>query len=199
MAKVAHLPEVWLLSGNRLKEMRKANNLTQEQLTEKIQTLPENKGKARSEKSIGRMERGEMPISPEYAFLISRVLGCRVEYLLAQDDYETEAERIHAITDEHNSIFGMIETIAQLHGYSISSQEIDYGTKRLSFPADIDENEILQRAHSTGGVPYFWITSSTGAQKRIDADKLHDMFADIEDYIVYKFSNCLSRPRPFRR
>ena len=80
----------WLHSGERLRKAREQAGLTQEKLAE---LLPrDGKGRARSGKTIGRMERGECPISSKYADLLANAMGYRAQYFLLKDDYETEEQ-----------------------------------------------------------------------------------------------------------
>ena len=80
-------------SGERVRECREEQHLTLEKLAELVYELPENGGKPRSSVHIGYIERGDRELSYEWARLLSKALGVRVEYLLGEDDYKTENQR----------------------------------------------------------------------------------------------------------
>ena len=92
MENVTNDGRKYMVSGQRLKEYRKAFGLTQEELAERILALPDNKRTARSEKTIGRMERGEIAISAEYAYLLSQIFGCNPQWLRGYSDIKTSEE-----------------------------------------------------------------------------------------------------------
>lgn len=92
--------------GERLEKCRKNKGLTQKQVCDMIYELPDNNGKERNEKQIGYIENGKRSLSKEYAILFSQVFGVRYEYLMGQDDYETEADKKLAETyEESDKIF----------------------------------------------------------------------------------------------
>lgn len=78
------------ISGERVRECREEKHLTLEELAARVYELPENGGKSRSPGHIGYVERGERGLSTDWAWLLSIVLGVRMEYLLGKDDYKTE-------------------------------------------------------------------------------------------------------------
>lgn len=188
-----------LLAGKRLAECRKKRDLSQEELVEKIMLLPENNGKERNEKQISFIETGKRSISLEYARLLSKVLNCRVEYLLLEDDFETESDRIQDIIGQHTDAVSMIMQIALLNGFEVSKQMIDTELKHIRFPSDLTDDELLKRANESPGVPYVWISSKDGKKRRMEYADFCDMIGEIEDYIVFRFSNRLNGPRAFRK
>ncbi len=100
--KVTHSSEIKLPYGERIKECRKSAGYTQEQLIQKIEGLPENKCKIRSEKHLSALERGKRELSLEYAYLLSKVLSVRKEYLLCEDDFKIKEDKeTHDILSEY--------------------------------------------------------------------------------------------------
>ena len=93
--------------GKRLRECRKECGLTQAQLADKIneleeknQIFPERKKECfHSDKQISYLENGSRPISPNYARLLSRVLGVRYEWLMGEDDHKTAEDYDTAVTE----------------------------------------------------------------------------------------------------
>lgn len=85
-----------VLTGSRIRECREMQNLSREELAEKIYLLPSNNGKSRSEKHLQYLETGARHASPEYLSLIAEALGVRQKYLQGRDPYRTEEERATA-------------------------------------------------------------------------------------------------------
>lgn len=88
MKKVTEIPET---PGGRLKKLRKEKHLSQAELAEAI-GLMQNRTHTCSEKQIGYIERGERPLSPEYALLFSRFFEVRLEFLMCDDNFKTVEE-----------------------------------------------------------------------------------------------------------
>lgn len=104
--------------GTRIKKLRKEKGWTQAELIEQIENLAENKDKSRNEKHIGYIENGTRPLSPEYAFLLAKVFNVRVEYLLGNDKYKTEAEETfyllsNGINSARNKVVALDTLISQ--------------------------------------------------------------------------------------
>lgn len=131
-----------LLSGTRLKECRKAAGLTQTDLISKIESLPENKGKSRNEKHLSAIERGKRALSPEYANLISLVLGVRPEYLLGSDNIKTfEDYYTFMLNDCFKEVNQINSSLDRLHDYLIhTNAEFSYLFEDL--------NDFIPTSHS---------------------------------------------------
>lgn len=109
--------------GERLRTLRKEAGLTQAQLAER---LPSGRGGSdRSEKTIGRMERGEAPISAEYANVLGAALGCRPEYLLRINEPRTEYDvfcaRMDSAANQSKLLDNLIKLIVNNQGYMLHS------------------------------------------------------------------------------
>lgn len=107
------------LLGERLRALRKEAGLTQAELAER---LPSGRGGSdRSEKTIGRMERGEAPISAEYANVLGAALGCRPEHLLCVNEPRTEYDvfcaGLDAAENQANLLDNLIKMIVTNRGY----------------------------------------------------------------------------------
>ena len=121
MEKVTHNKGTMFLIGERLKSCRKAAGLSQEQLIDIIEALPDNMGKERNAKQISYLENGTRQLSPEYASLLAQALNVRVEYLLLKDDFRTEIEKLTDTLAGMNGIYNHILSLAALHGYETVS------------------------------------------------------------------------------
>lgn len=83
-----------VLCGERVRLCRSLKGLTLEQLEERVTSLPSNNGRQRSSQHIGYVERGDRPLSLEWACLLAEALDVRVEFLLCKDDFRTDLERM---------------------------------------------------------------------------------------------------------
>ncbi len=80
--------------GNKIREVRKARQLTLKQLAERVGT---------SDRQISLLERGQRGLSPEWMERIAAALDCRpVDLLFAEDDVLDERER--AFLDKYRTL-----------------------------------------------------------------------------------------------
>ncbi|MCD8047220.1 MAG: helix-turn-helix transcriptional regulator, partial [Clostridiales bacterium] len=86
--------------GARVRECREMRGLTREELIERIERLPENGSTTRSAKQLDYIERGVRPMSPQYSRLLSKALSVREQYLLLEDNFATENDRISHIAGQ---------------------------------------------------------------------------------------------------
>lgn len=70
--------------------------------------------------NIGYIERGTRPLSNDYALLLSQALQVRVQYLLLEDDYMTEEDRINSHGASRDRKRELLEELMSLHFYGIS-------------------------------------------------------------------------------
>lgn len=94
--------------GRRLKECRKLMNLTQKGLGEKI---------GYSGKYIYHLESGRRKVSVNVARGAAEVLKVRLEYLLGEDDYRTEADLKKAVNQEAFNRMGITDVLESLGVY----------------------------------------------------------------------------------
>lgn len=141
-------------AGKRVKECRLLRGLSREELIEKIELLPDNRGKNRSEKQLSYIETGVRKLSKEYAFLLSQALNIRVEYFLLKDDYKTEIERIGASTTNRNEKQELILDLIKLHFY-----EVNDATQEMPIKTDSRGNkyqeQTLKMISPRGSIRYF--------------------------------------------
>lgn len=93
MKKETYTEEIKVVRGNRLRECRRERGMTQSQLAEAVDCLPENRRtQNRSSQHIGRIERGISILTRDYAHLLAQALEVREEYLLCEDDYKSSSD-----------------------------------------------------------------------------------------------------------
>lgn len=88
-----------MVSGNNLRGCRKALGVTQQELAEMVANLPGSSREKCSFKTIGNMERGDNPISAEYASLLSQIFGCDPQWLRGFSEIKTKEERTNLFQD----------------------------------------------------------------------------------------------------
>lgn len=170
MAKVTNNYNSVFLMGERLKECRDIKGLSQEQLAEAVESLPDNHGKTRSAKHISYLENGTRAMSVEYANLLSQVLNVRPEYLLLKDNYRTEAERISESENRHCGKFDLIVKLLQFHGYSVEDV-----TKAM--PIQTDTNGRKFRTETIA------LISPRGTKRLFSNEDFSELLSRIDDSI----------------
>ena len=217
MGKVTQYNPEWFAIGQQVKKCREFRGLSHEELSAKIEQLPENNGKVRSPKQLSYIENGVRPLSNEYAFLIAKVLNVRVEYLFLKDDFKTEGERASAIIDNQFSRPEMIEQLIELHGYTVSVEKIftvremeteaepieenkrarkdwckDWRTSscHLQYPPDISDEEMLHRFHAKAPETIISIRPPSGkiVCRYVEKQEYDRIIQDIDDYIEMRLS-----------
>jgi transcriptional regulator with XRE-family HTH domain len=106
--------------GNRVKALREAAKLTQEQLAEQLHF---------SAKYIGDLENARRNITPQTAELMANLFRCDANYLLDETvEYKTAVDKFNAVLDEpsHENylMFNAICSLAALNGYDVEIQDI---------------------------------------------------------------------------
>lgn len=157
----------YVVSGKRLRKCRKAIGLTQEQLAEEISKLPENRRGDRSFKTIGKMERGDVPISAEYAYLLSKIFGCDPQWLRGLSEIKTKGERENLFKDTANGIWQTNRGKASGEvGVVVGGNIKRYRAKR---------NMTAERLSEATGIPLETICAyekNAGAASTKDLDKI---------------------------
>lgn len=184
--------------GKRVKDCIKYANTTQEKLAELVFTTPQ---------TISKIANEHIPLSLDNAVRISRALNVRLEFLLLEDDYMTEAERTHKIclsrTQQTNSCYSLIEAL----GYTIISTEekpdgsyasIHRPFKRITVNEGDTPEQILENAEYATPVRVFKIKALDGRISDIEQEELQQIIKDIEDYAKFKCEQPFNRFKHIR-
>lgn len=180
MEKVTNdVEELFDTPGNRVRKCRKLRDLSMEQLSEKIELLPDNRGKRRSEKQISYIESGARPLSMEYATLIAQVLQVRVEYLLLKDNHMTEHDKFCASLDKMEESAKVIHSVIRLAANSqgCDIEMVDQTADEQIVPVETDS---LYYAFKKGGLVVAHLPLS-------DYTKLRDEIYHYSYYLVEKY------------
>lgn len=186
-------PEIKPGQGKRLKECIRAAGMTQEKLAEAIYTTPQ---------TVSKIVNERVPISYENAYLISRVLKVRLEYLLLEDDYMTEAELFRDYETRLEVKGRCCEELIESLGFAIvTTKEMPDGTaesmhrpyKKLVIFSDDSESQILKKAESTESVCVYELNSPDGRSTFIEAGEYMQLIRDIEDYAKMKLCTKFQR------
>lgn len=189
--KVTDSRDNMLLSAQRVKECREEKGLSQEELIQKIELLPENRGKHRNEKHLSAVECGKRALSIEYARLISKVLMVREEYLLGYDDFKTGSAQTDFRLQKWGNKYQCIKYLIEDMGYheEYSSQ---IGYKSISISSE-DTEQVIQKkimfAQKVLAVMPDYnmiISDKTGRKIHLCSSEVKRIYDDIEFYIKYR-------------
>lgn len=184
--------------GGVMKEGKRRNN-TQDDFAEYLGVTPQ---------TIGNYESGRTTIKKDHLIKLSNDFGVRLKYLLGEDDYETEAERIEA----HNAkdwnekivipfeISSLISNILEKMGYTGFEDDItekEFFTAEFEIPAEYTSHQHIPHKDITESFndtyrrirpqQYRGIRrEKDGKAKYILNSKLNAVFDDIENYIRYR-------------
>ena len=171
--------EVNTKSGKRLKQWLKEQNITAKALCERINYTPQ---------YLSDITTGKAPLTPDLARIIKNAFPeiplderVRAEWLLCEDDFETEGDRIDEITSGTRAVYKLIEELMKLHGYEIVTDTFDYE------PLEVDENGREYR-----NLHYGIKSTETGACAYIGHSEIDSLIDEIDDFIEYKCSSAVS-------
>lgn len=191
---VTETDEKKLLCGKRLKECRTRMGYTQQELIERVEELPENRGKTRNEKHLSSVERGIRSLSIEYATLLSKVLKVRKEYLLGYDNYRTGSDKSLASDHKFMNKYKCIKYLISQAGYTeISTSDIRY--KKLYISSEDTDKTIMKKISfakkGLNAFPEYDVIYSDikGRKIHLSSSELEKIYRDIEFFIQYRFEN----------
>lgn len=204
-------PEKMLPPGKRVQKYRKAAGLTQPELIEMIEALPENNGKTRNDKHISAIERGERELSIEYAMLISKVLHVRHEYLLGYDDFPTKDDKVEAYRQKQwekhienpLALIKNINSIWDILGFKEIENELtktEINEMRILYTDAASKEELTETFEYKIEHPDIWHTHRVGIKAPdgriiyLSEQKVMSITQDIIDYAKFKLSKEFENP-----
>lgn len=188
----------WFEMGERVKKCRKHFGLSREQLVQKIEALPENCGKDRSVKQIEYIENGIRRLSDNYAMLISRALGVRVEYLKLEDDAMTEMEfklfpAVKSILhrkDRERAVFAFLNAFGLAIECNVKCESTTNDFVKLE-EAEM-ECELERVFREMDGEKAFALVTSSGKVLKYISERERDFFIDeLSDFAEFKLNKLL--------
>lgn len=194
---VTEKDEHMLTAGLRLKKLREDANLTQDELAELIDNLPENNRTGRSRNQISYIENGQRAISADYARLLSKVLHVTPEYLLLETPYKNSFEEKY----RSDNTGKFIENFFNELGYQIEHPSYERYT-RLITTGDLLKNEkyingIIDLCNYGEPIYERKLIDNKGRKILIYSDELHDIFEDIIEYAKWKIEQKFKDPRRY--
>lgn len=183
-----------LVAGERLKKLREESGLTQEELAELIDNLPENKRPGRSAGQISYIENGSRAISAEYARLLSKVLHVTPEYLLLESPYKNEIDEKF-----HSENYGQfIESFFNYIGYRVEHPNHNRYARVITTTELLKNKEylsgLIERAEYGNPIYERTLTDSRGRKILVFSDELQEMFNEILEYAKWKVEQKFSDP-----
>jgi len=184
--------------GLRVRSLRKKMGFTLSELAEKVYVLPENGGKQRTPQHIGYIERGERPLSRDWAALLSKVFNVRQEYLMCEDDFETMEQKtafplINKIVERQTKIKAVesfIKEFGLTFEYVVPPELAKYANKKTEDISADELDEIF--AFTESHEDQYKLTDNSGhtlliisrATKQNFIDELCDFF----EFKLYRLS-----------
>ena len=151
-----------------------------------------------TEQHISNIVKGKCKLTTDTARALSRVLDVRMEYLLYEDDYETDSDEFVLSVKKHGEITRCLCKILDYKGYSFYHDETTenakpykvitlYSTEIEDTPEDklkelIDEKLQLKDKQTT-----FALKHPDGMIIRISSERFFSLLDDIKKYIDFKF------------
>lgn len=150
-----------------------------------------------TEQHISNIVKGKCKLTTDTARALSKVLDVRMEYLLYEDDYETDSDEFVLSLKKREEITRCLCKILDYKGYSFYHDEYTenakpykvitiYSTEIENTPDDklkelIDEKLYLEDKQTT-----FALKHPDGRIIRISSNHFFDLLDDIKKYIDYK-------------
>lgn len=188
-----------LYAGERLKKLRKDAGLTQDELAELIDNLPENTRPGRSRNQISCIENGIRSISADYARLLSKVLNVTPEYLLLETPYKnTFDEKYHS---ENSGKY--IEKFFNDIGYKVEHSESNRFNRIITSAKYLKNKEyissLIERCEYDSPIYERFLTDAKGRKILIYSDELQDIFDEVMKYAKWKIEQKFNDPRRYKK
>lgn len=180
--------------AKRLKQWLEETNVTQTELSQRTHY---------TQQYISNIIRGKKAMTVDFAkavensFLLydspeeglndtnffTRTKNVRFQWLMCFDDFKTHVSKIGDMADRNFGVFDNIESIASRHGYKVTNQTLVsektmtlyIGTGTISEGPGKEERGVV-------------ITAPDGRECWIKLYEYKHMMADIEDYLIFRFS-----------
>ena len=180
--------ELNIICGDRLRKCIEKRNMKQKDVAAAAHF---------TEQHISNIVKGKCKLTTDTARALSDVLNVRMEYLLCEDDFITDTERIISNMDSLEHITKSICTILDCKGYSLHHDK--YTESAEPFKTIIlDSNEvdgrsggaldnlIAEKMESATEQTTIALKHPDGRIIRISSEHFHTLLSDIENYIDYK-------------
>ena len=142
------------IKTNRLNELFKEKGWTQQKLADNCGYTPQ---------YVGLLLKGKKPIQKDCAFPLAKCFNVRVEYLLGEDDFKTEREKLlHSLSIRGEQSVKFEDLLLSL-GYRIKRYEAE----------DPLNDEVI-------------IIDTLSFEHRINENKLEQLEKEIFDFIEFK-------------
>lgn len=204
MKKETQTTEKDVLIGKRLRECRKNRGLTQQELAAIVYDLPENNEEERTPQQIGYIERGQRKLSLEWASLLAKALGVRMEYLLYKDDFETNWQKkifpsVKSIAERsirERALMSFFEVLGV--SFEILVDEVDEAHKNITtddFLNNATDEEIDKIFNSVFSKQSRYLLKSKHGDTIavIDSSEKDHFFDEIYDFVEFKVNRLIER------
>lgn len=209
MAKNNIKNEIDVIMGERVKKCRKKMCLSQEELASLVRNLPENNGKERTPQHIGYIERGDRKLSAEWAYLLSKVFNVRAEYLLCEDDFETDFHKkafpvvndflsrahIRDAVEKYSEVFGIKFNffIEGIDTDAFKEKHKDKTTNEALSDDDVIEeiSDMVSKAFESKNRKYQILDSKDNIIKTISEDEFIQFATELHNFFEFTFNKLI--------
>ena len=187
-----------LLAGEQLKQLREEAGLTQDELAELIDNLPENTRPGRSRNQISYIENAIRPMSADYARLLSKVLNVTPEYLLLESPYKNNFdEKYHS---ENSGKY--IEQFFNDIGYKIEHPSHNRYFRIITANHFLKDQEylsnLIEKNEFDSPIYERTLVDKKGRKILIYSDELQDIFNEVMEYAKWKIEQKFNDPRRYK-
>lgn len=150
-----------------------------------------------TEQHISKIVKGKCKLTTDTARALSKVLDVRMEYLLYEDDYETDSDEFLLSLKKHGEITSCLCKILDRKGYSFYHDEYTESAKPYKV-ITIDSTEIEntpdnklkelidQKLYLEDKQTTFALKHPDGMIIRISSERFFSLLDDIKKYIDFK-------------
>lgn len=180
--------ELNIICGERLRKCIEKRNMKQKDVAAAAHF---------TEQHISNIVKGKCKLTTDTARALSKVLKTRIEYLLCEDDYETDSDEFILSLKKREEISDCLYKILDCKGYSFYHDEYTENAKPYKVITidsteieDTPENElnklIERKLHLADKQTNFALKHPDGRVIRISSNHFFDLLDDIKKYIDYK-------------
>lgn len=186
--------------GERLRRCIEEKNVTQKSLAADANF---------TEQHISKLVKGKSNLTTDTARTLSRILGVRMEYLLYEDDFKTEIEKISSQLKSLSDISQNICNVLSSKGYRLVYDEYinsceTFKIVSISYPYEIEgktaqeiKDNIIDKLQSTNEQNMIALKHPDGRIIRITSSLFNKIVSDIENYIDYQMHMIFSKPENY--
>lgn len=194
-----------VICGKRLRELRKREGLTLDELAEKIGKFPDTQCPNCSGTHLGYLERGDRKISEKYVFMLSRIFKVRPEYIRGEDSYDTDENLKAEVLTQHfinkRKKYFALEQLLKVYGltfeFDIDNIDCDYSKSESDTINAMKEAQIRWDAEMNNTPDAYSLKNEKGEEMAsCTYSEYNDLVEELHDFIWYKINRIIQKNNP---